>query len=186
MAYIPSTSTFLSQDQSSSTELFSRTPDRLIHPDLITFLAVVQHRAVDFVPLIWQEGLGLIGRGGTARIGQTHVNSGTDFAFKRAVQDKHFNSNEDDTRIYEIFISEIVFLTNPATRGHPNIADLVGFCWEITDDNKVYPVIVTEKAKNDLRLWAASFISSHVSFHDRLGMCNDIANALQAMHSNSE
>lgn len=168
-------------------ESFPRTSSKLIHPDLITFLAAVQHRQVDFVPLTWQKGLGLIGRGGTARIGQTHVNCETDFAFKRAFQNEHHSHDEDATHMYEIFITEISILTSPAIRGHPNIANLVGFCWEVTDDNQVYPVIVLEKAKSrDLRRWAASFVSSHISFQDRLGICVDVANSLQVMHSNSK
>ena len=187
MAYIPSSSTFSSQDSYSLDESFSRTSSKLTHPDLITFLAAVQHRQVDFVPLTWQEGLGLIGRGGTARIGQTHVNHETDFAFKRAFQNEHSSHDEDATYMYEIFTMEILILTSPAIRGHPNIAKLVGFCWEVTYGNQVYPVIVFEKAKGrDLRRWAASFESSHISFQDRLGICVDIANALQAIHSNSE
>ena len=186
MAYIPSSSTCSLQDNCSLEEYSPRTSSKLAHPDLITFLAVVQHRQVDFVPLTWQEGLGLIGQGGTARIGQTHVNHETDFAFKRAFQNEQ-PSHEDVTYMYKIFITEISILTSPGIRGHPNIANLVGFCWEVTDDNRVYPVIVLEKAKGrDLRRWAASFESSHVSFQDRLGICVGIANALQALHSNSE
>ena len=187
MAYIPSPSTFSSQDNRSLEGSFSCTSSKLTHPDIITFLAAVQQRQVDFVPLTWQQGLGLIGRGGTARIGQIHVNHETDFAFKRAYQNEQSSHDEDATHMYEIFITEILILTSPAIRGHPNIANLVGFCWEVIDDNRVYPVLVFEKANGgDLRRWAASFVSSHLSFQDRLGICVDIANALQAMHNNSE
>ena len=186
MAYIPSSST-ISHESGSLRDFSQPVSSRLSHPDIITFLAVAIHRQVDFVPLTWQEGLGLIGRGGTARIGQSHVNYETDFAFKRALVGDHSSHGEDVPYKYETFISELSFLTDPAIRGHPNIASVVGYCWEITDDNKVYPVIVFEKAKGqDLRRWASSFTSSHISFDDRLSVCIDLANALQQLHSNSE
>ena len=147
----------------------------------------MQHRQLDFVPLTWQAGLGLIGLGGNARISQIHVNFETDFAFKRALRHECSTQDENSTHMYEIFISEVLFLTNPAIRDHPNIANITGICWETTNDNQVYPVIVSEKANGpDLRRWATSFVSSSVSFQDRLGICVDIGNALLAMHSNSE
>lgn len=187
MAYIPSSSTFCSQDDCSLNESSPPSPRKLWNPDLTTFLAIVQHRQVDFVPRTWQEGLGLVGRGGTAHIGQTHINHEVDFAFKRASQLQQFSQEENAARIYEVFITEILMLTDPGIRGHSNIAKLIGYCWEVTEGNAIYPVIVLEKAKGqNLRQWLESFISSHMSFGDRLEMCIDIASALEAMHHNRE
>lgn len=187
MAYIPSSSTLSSQADCSLGSHFSPQPRWIRHPDLITFLAVVQHRQIDYVPLTWQEGLGLIGRGGTARIGQTHVNHEVDFAFKRPSQFDQLGNESNAAHIYEVFVTEILILTDPAIRGHANVANLIGYCWEVTEDNCIYPVLVLEKAKGrNLRQWLESFESSHMSFEDRLGMCVDIASALEVMHKNSE
>ena len=187
MAYIPSLSTRSSQDSCFSDHPVSRASNRLAHPDLITFLVAVQQRQIDFVPVTWQEGLGLIGQGGTAHISQAQVNNKISFAFKRALRDKFSGCDEDPSSIYEVLTVDILVLTHPAIRDHPNIVNLIGFCWEITDGNQVYPVIVLEKAVGgDLKGWATSLDAGIVSFEAKLGLCIDIANALQVLHNNSE
>ena len=187
MAYVPSLSTRSSQNTSIADLSVSHASNKLTHPHLITFLAAVQQRQIDFVPVTWQEGLGFIGQGGTAHISQVQINNETSFAFKRALRNEASSWVEDSASIYDVLTTDILVLTHPAIQGHPNIVKLIGFCWEITDDNQVYPVIVLEKAgRGDLKGWACSLDATIVSFEAKLGLCVDIGSALQVLHDNSE
>ena len=49
--------------------------NRLAHPDLISFLAAAQKYEVEFVPVVWEEGRGLLGQSGTVRINQTMLHT---------------------------------------------------------------------------------------------------------------
>ena len=174
----------------------------LAHPDLITFLAVAQKYNVEFVPIVWQEGLGLLGEGGTANVNQlmlhTHLalddsteydslknteSKETSFAFKRTSEYRPEGGVAEGPSLYKVLIMEVVILRQQVIRDHPNIVDLEGICWEITDTNRIYPVLLFEKANwGDLGSFSSGLRGGYCTFNAKLGYCVDIAKALQAMH----
>lgn len=82
------------------------------------------------------------GGGGTAKIDQALVNLQTSFDFKRIKQ----KDKAKTELIFREVISEIIVLSRPAIRQHPNIVELQGLRWDIPPDDKVRPVLVLEKS----------------------------------------
>lgn len=176
--------------------------DSLAHPDLITFLAVAQKYDVEFVPVVWEEGRGLLGKGGTAFINQsmlyTHfpvdpsteydplkntASKETGFAFKRTSQYPHQNGVNEGLGLYEILTIELMILRQQAVCDHPNIVNLEGICWEVTKANEVYPVLLFEKGNwGDLGSFAHGLQGGYCTFNAKLGFCIDIAKGLQVLH----
>lgn len=182
----------------TQTRTVKREASSLAHPDLITFLAAAQKYNVEFVPVIWQEALGLLGKGGTADINQSMLHTydhdpgdaqkdsrpkDTSFAFKRISQYHSEGLVAEGPSLYEVATMELVVLSQQAIRDHPNIVNLEGICWEITSENRAYPVLLYEKAEwGDLGVFAMGFSSDYITFNAKLGFCVDIAKALQLMH----
>ena len=176
--------------------------NRLAHPDLISFLAAAQKYEVEFVPVVWDEGRGLLGQGGTARINQTMLHTyltvdpsedadplkntdskETSFAFKRTSQ-YQMGTLDEGLGLYDILTMELIVLRQQAVRDHPNIVDLEGICWEVTKNDKIYPVLLFEKGQwGDLSSVAGGLRGGWSTFNAKLGVCIDIAKALQIMHS---
>ena len=139
--------------------------NRLAHPDMISFLAPAQNYEVELVPVVWEEGRGLLGQGGTARINQTMFHTHlpvdpsedadplkdtdskeTSFAFERTSQ-YQMGTGDEWLGLYDTLTMELTVLRQQAVRDHPNIVDLEGICWEVTKNNKIYPVLLFEKGQ---------------------------------------
>jgi hypothetical protein len=181
MAYIP---TFFTLDNGESSRTI-RTAGRLEHPDLITLLAAAQRNCVEFVPIIRQEALGLLGKGGTAEISQAMVNLERSFAFKDTSRHRAIDIGDSGRPKgpYEILTLELSILTHPVIRNHPNIVDIEGICWEITKDDHVYPVLLFEKAEHrDLLQFSPSLQAGITSFDAKLSLCIDIARGIYTLH----
>jgi len=83
-------------------------------------------------------------------------------------------------------ISEVLILSQPPIRSHPNIVNLEGICWEITPrTEKAVPVLVFEKAVWDLQQFMKVNEGMNMSIDDRLKICADIGNAIMALHAYS-
>ena len=109
--------------------------------DLIAFLSIVQKCNVDYLPITWQPALSTLGVGGSGTISQSTFITGKPLAFKRF---HHFENSDDD---FLPLISEVLILSQPPIKNHPNIVDLEGICWEIKPwTEKAVPVLVFEKA----------------------------------------
>lgn len=196
MDYFPSSLTGASDSVPyTQTQTVRREAGGLAHPDLITFLAAAQKYNVEFVPVVWQEALGLLGKGGTADINQLMLHThGYDpqkksrpvdmsFAFKRVSEYQSEGGVTESSNLYEVLTMELVVLSQQAIRNHPNIVDLEGICWEITDTNRIYPVLLFEKGNwGDLGYFAMGLSGDYCTFNAKLGFCVDIARALQIMH----
>lgn len=207
MDYFPSTGTE-STDGIPLTQLrtLQRGVTRLAHPDLITFLAAAQRYNVELVPVVWEAGRGLLGKGGTADINQLmlheHYNyddsadpdpqkntpsKETSFAFKRTSQYLMESGATEGLSLYEILTMELIVMKQQAISDHANIVNLEGICWEVTHTNHIYPVLLFEKASwGDLGSFACGLRGGNCTFNAKLGFGIDIAKALQVMHGLSE
>jgi serine/threonine protein kinase len=148
--------------------------------DLITFLAVAQKLQVDILPITWQSARGMIGKGATSTIYEALINSQTSFAFKciSGHQEQWFLK----TNSFRTLINEVTMLSQ--LRGHPNIVELQGICWDVTADDEVWPVLVFEKTQfGDLYNFLKLPVGRDLSISERLSLCVDIGTAIIDMHS---
>lgn len=148
--------------------------------DLITFLAVAQKVQVDILPITWQSARGIIGVGATSTIYEALINSQTSFAFK-CIEDQ-LRRKSWKTSNFQTLINEVTILSQ--LRGHPNIVELQGICWDVTADDEVLPVLVFEKAPfGDLYSFLKRPVGRDLSILKRLSLSVDIGTAVIHMHS---
>ena len=144
----------------------------------IAVLGLAQRLNIDLLPITWQAPLGPIGQGGQGEINQALVNLQTSFAFKC------FDHARSDP--FRETIQEIVVLSHPLVQDHPHIVKLIGICWDIPQDDHVWPVLVFEKTHlGDLYRFARSGKWKHLSLKDKLKICVDVGIAIRDMHLNS-
>lgn len=144
----------------------------------IAVLGLAQRLNIDLLPITWQVPLGHIGQGGQGKIYQALVNVQTSFAFKR------FDHAKCDP--FRETVQEMVILSHPIVRDHPHIVKLLGICWDIPQDDKVWPVLVFEKTHlGDLYHFARFGRGKDLSLEDKLKICTDIGIAIRDMHLNS-
>lgn len=145
--------------------------------DFISVLALVQQMEFDFLPITWHPALEKVGAGATAEIRQALVNVQTSFAFKRIGLER-----ED---AFSALSSEISALGNPIVRGHDNIINLVGICWDVNPDGPtIWPVLVFEKATYDnLEEFMQSDNGRRLSKSQILCLMRDIGSALACLHN---
>ena len=149
-----------------------------VQNDLIAFLSVVQKCDVDYLPITWQPALSTLGVGGSGTISQSTIIAEKPLAFKRF----HHSENCDDD--FLPLMSEVLILSQPPIRSHPNIIDLEGICWEIRPwTMKAVPVLVYEKASWDLQQFMNVREGMDMALEDRLEICADIGSAIAALHA---
>ena len=149
--------------------------------DLISFLAVAHCHGLDVTSITWDQNLGSVGEGGTARINQSVLNLQWSLAFKRPVVAAQLGKLSEE---YRVLMSEIIVLCNAGTRNHPNIVTLEGVCWDIDPTTDIiWPVLIFEKAQErDLATFMESNNGQAMTFSDRLQLCQDVAVALINIH----
>lgn len=143
--------------------------------NFIDILAVAPRMNIDFLPITWQPALDGIGEGATAEIRQSLIELQMSFAFKRF--------KIDEPNILRIIFSELLVLGHPSLGKHPNIIPLEGICWDFSHDEKVWPVLVFEKAQmEDLTTFMGSDSARLLSMNNKLTLCGGIAAAIRDMH----
>ena len=149
-----------------------------VQSDLVAFLSIVQKCNVDYLPITWQPALSTLGVGGSGTISQSTFIAGKPLAFKR------FHQSEDYDGDFLPLMSEVLILSQPPIRNHPNIVDLEGICWEIKPrTEKAVPVLVFEKASWDLQQFMNVSEGMEMVVEDRLKICADIGSAIMALHA---
>ncbi len=152
-------------------------PDRC---NFLSFLATAQALQIEFLPLAWDAARGSLGTGGTSKIHQALMNVETSFAFKT------YHTRSKTEQVFRTVINEITIMSQTFIREHANIAQLQGICWEISDDDKPWPVLVFEKAHfGDLDHFARHG-GKDMKIGERLALCLDIGRAVIDMHANSK
>jgi hypothetical protein len=150
----------------------------------LTFLSAVQALKIDILPITWQ-GACQIAVGGTSIINESLVNVQASLVFKCFKEVEKLQKSEDS--LFQTIISEIGVLGQRPIRGHPNIVQLQGICWDISTDDKVWPALVFEKSQyGDLSSFLATPIGRELDISARLQLCMNIGNAILDMHSKSK
>ena len=154
--------------------------NRVVQSDLIAFLSIVQNCNVDYLSITWQPALQTLGAGGSGTISQSTFMAEKPLAFKRF----HDSENSDDTGGFLPMMSEVLILSLPPIRNHPNIVDLEGISWEIKPwTQRAVPVLVFEKASWDLQQFMNVREGMDMVVEDRLKICADIGSAIMALHA---
>jgi serine/threonine protein kinase len=111
------------------------------------------------------------------------------FAFKRFrpdVTDPRLSEAQFRDQQYSAIINEMKILSHPPIKRHDNITMLIGVGFELfPETGQVWPVLIFSKFnRGDL----ASFIllNEDLSAETRLGICGQVANAVQGLHSCSQ
>ena len=145
--------------------------------DFIALLGLAQRLQVGFLPITWQASLGQMGKGGQARINEALANIQTSFAFKLFERPQQHPFRE--------IAQEIVALSHPVIREHKCIVTLEGICWDILEDDQVWPVLVFEKSHlGDLHSFATRERFRELSIADKVNLCANVGIAVRDMHSN--
>ena len=143
----------------------------------IALLGLAQRLHVRFLPITWQAPLGQIGKGGQAGINEALANAQISFAFKLFDRPQQHPFRE--------IAQEMVVLSHPTVRQHEHIVTLEGICWDIPEDNQVWPVLVFEKSHlGDLHRFAGLESFKDLSIEDKLKLCANIGLAIRDMHGN--
>ena len=144
----------------------------------IAVLGLAQRMGVRFLPITWQTALGRIGKGGQAGINEALANIQTSFAFKLL--------HRPQQHPFKVIAQEIVVLSHPVVRKHEHIVTLEGICWDIPEDDQVWPVLVFQKSHfGDLCKLSKLKRFKDLLIEDKLSLCADIGIAIRDMHHNS-
>jgi serine/threonine protein kinase len=153
-------------------------PEQWTDYSFLAFLGLAQRLHVDFLPITWQGSLGLLGRGGQAQVNQALINQAMGFAFKR------FDHIRPQDPLRET-VQEMLVLTHPLVRSHEHIVRLEGICWDIPQDDQVWPALVFEKTQfGDLHAFSKSKRFQAMAMGEKLELCADIGLAIRDMHYN--
>lgn len=143
----------------------------------VAMLGLAQRLHVRFLRITWQASLGPMGKGGQAGINEALANAQTSLAFKVF--------NRPQQHPFRDIAQEMVVLSHPTVRQHKHIITLEGICWDITEDNQVWPVLVFEKSHfGDLHGFARLERFKNLSIEDKLNLCADVGLAIRDMHCN--
>ena len=149
--------------------------------DFLDFLGVAQKMMIDFLPIRWQPGMDLAGKGGTAKIHQGLANVDKTFAFK---QMRKTRSPMEEAQYMSALIAEISVLGHYVIRTHENIVNIEGVCWDVCPgEGKVWPVLVFEKAPyGDLNNFMTVGVGRELNIEKRLSILSDVALAVCDLH----
>ena len=143
----------------------------------IALLGLAQRLKVKVLPIMWQTRLGQVGSGGQAGINQSLLNIETSLAFKLF--------DRPQQHPLRAIAQEMVVLSHPVVRNHNHVIALEGICWDITDDDEVWPVLVFPKSHlGDLKDFSKREVFQNLPIEDKLKLCTDVGIAIRDMHCN--
>ena len=149
----------------------------------IAVLGLAQRLQIPFLPITWQAPWGQmgkgdqIGKGGQAGINEALVNIQISLAFKLF--------KRPQAHPFRDIVQEMVALSHPAVREHEHIVRLQGICWDIPEDDQVWPVLVFQKSHlGDLYNFARRARFKELLIEDKLSLCADIGIAIRGVHYN--
>ncbi|KAF2821916.1 kinase-like protein [Ophiobolus disseminans] len=144
----------------------------------ISFLGLAQRLEVKFISNRWLRGLTILGNRGQG--GQAVILEGAALAYKRFKRRGYDGKNMD----FQEPVNELLTLTHAAIRNHPHVTQLKGLCWDFSDDNQVYPVLVFDMSVlGDLQHFMSGEKFQKMSLYDRLQLCVDVGLAIRDLHA---
>jgi len=155
---------------------------------LIDFLTVIQKQNVTILPLSYNKGLAILGRGLAGVIQQSTADATTSLAFKEGVPSKHEYDTEQEQDWYSL-LTEIVILQHPTIQKNPHFVDLIGVSFYVEpcggiEKWRAWPLLVTRKANmGDLNSVLRDVSQSFLTDLIRLQLFAEIAEALHVLHS---
>jgi hypothetical protein len=155
---------------------------------LVDLLTVIQKRNVTILPLSYNKGLAILGRGLAGVIQQSTADVTTSLAFKEGVPSKHEYDTEQEQDWYSL-LTEIVILKHPAIQMNPHFVNLIGVSFYVEPCGgikkwRAWPLLVTLKANMGDLNSVFSDISQHILTDlMRLRLFAGIAEALHVLHS---
>lgn len=156
----------------------TRTSSQYANYDFLAVLGLAQRLRIRFLPITWQTGLDGIERGGQAQINQALANVQISFAFKRF---HHLNSD-----LFKETVQKMVVLNHSMIQKHEHIVRLEGICWDISQDDKIWPILIFQKSHfGDLYSFAKLEKFKSLSMEDKCDLCANIGVAIRDMHCNS-
>ena len=156
--------------------------------DFVSVLQAAQLCGLDLLPISWQQALGSLGDGGTANLNQSYLNLQLSFAFKRMSNLVSLAVGPaGEAKVFRAIVSEILALSHPAMRAHPNIVKVLGISWEIEPSpHRVWPVLVFTKTQfGDLHSFMNTDTGRNLTFIEKLDFCIAIGSALHTTHVSS-
>lgn len=162
-------------------------------PDFISIITATQSLSVDLLPLTWEPDAAGLGLGATANVRQRPLDAHNTFAFK-VLKDaeiierqREYNQQRSIDSAYRVILNELIVLAHPKVREHPNMVELIGISFQIMDSDRVWPTLTTKRtAYGDLESFLVSDEGKDTSIGSRIGICQDIAGAIQYLHSHRE
>ena len=150
--------------------------------DLLSVLALAQKLGFHFLPITWQSGLGLLGRGNTADVSHSVINTRTRFAFKRIRP--RLNNSTALQRSLKVLVGELKVLGTPGIKGHPGIIQCEGICFERKPGySDLLPVLVFPRASHGtLKQFMSSPEGMRASMKERIQICITLAAAIKQLH----
>ena len=116
---------------------------------LVDFLAAMQQHDVSFLPVSYQVGREILGRGLSGSIYQAAADSGTAFAFKQGVPLRHERDDDKEQSWYSL-VTEITALQHPPIRDSHHVIDLLGVSFSVDGAPggraTAWPMLVTLRA----------------------------------------
>jgi hypothetical protein len=152
------------------------------------FLTVIQKQNVTILPISYNKGLAILGRGLAGMIQQSTADVTTSLAFKEGVPSKHEYDTEQEQDWYSL-LTEIVILQHPAINKNPHFVDLIGVSFYVDpcrgiEKWRAWPLLVTRKANmGDLNSVIRDVSRSKLTDLTRLQLFAEIAEALHVLHS---
>jgi len=170
----------LQRPAASGQPLCINAPSQTLSHLCLSFLALIQHLDVDFLPIGWHSALAGARRGGTAQLHQMAIDCQSAFAFKRLLPLRGEQGEKD----WLMLQTEVSVLGQPAVLGCKNIVAIEGLTWHISrETTQPWPVLVFEKAGwGDLMSFVERGPGGEMDLSARLDLCAHVLAAVTVLH----
>jgi len=113
---------------------------------LVNFLAAIQTYKLPILPVAYESGLEIIGRGLSGGVHQATADAVTMLAFKEGVPSRLRRDNEESQEWYSL-VTEISVLQHRPIRQHGHITNLLGVTFWTDSGARAWPLVITRKAE---------------------------------------
>ena len=155
------------------------------HLTMYCFLSLAQSHGLEIMPITWEPGREILGRGASGHVNQSLIDIRTSLAFK-----KHTGDGQNELAVRELlraWMLEIAILCHPQIQRHPNIIELEGIAWDIDPSRStILPVLVYQRSQLGTLSMHIENNVGKLSLSHKLKLCFDLASALEMLHSCSK